>query len=270
MDGSSSTWIIVVSCLVGGVFAAVLLIKTLCYCPRRTFSVKNRVVAITGGSSGIGLSVAQECVRKGAHVILLARKEGPLRQASEELQALAGGVGSSQRILYYSADVTDEQAMKGALEKGAKECGGRIDALVCSAGASLPKEFTATPASDFESQFRLNVIGTRNAIFNSLPFMNSDDGGRIVIISSQAGQVGLYGFTAYSVREQWRQRFREGGLPCTLVFPPHLTPFPSPHTRPTIIFFVTAVLQVCPQWFGPGLGYGAGIPEDPGIRGLPP
>ena len=203
MEGSSSIYLVVISCVVGGVLAGVLLIKTLCYCPRRTFPLRNRVVAITGGSSGIGLSVAQECVRRGAHVILLARKEGPLRQASEELQALAaggGGAASSQRILYYSADVTDELAMKAALEKGAKECGGRIDAVVCSAGASLPREFTATPASDFEAQFRLNVIGTRNAIFNALPFMNSSDGGRVVIISSQAGQVGLYGFTAYSVR----------------------------------------------------------------------
>jgi len=190
-------WLILVSCILGAIISSFLIIKSWCYCPRRAFSLRNRVVVITGGSSGIGLSLANECVKKGASVILLARKEGPLRQARDELQALAQ---QGQRVLFFCADVTDDSAVSNAIEQGAKEFGERIDAVVCSAGASIPREFVNTSVSDFESQFRLNVIGTRNAIAASLPFMRSQDGGRVVIISSQAGQVGLYGFTAYSVR----------------------------------------------------------------------
>jgi NAD(P)-dependent dehydrogenase (short-subunit alcohol dehydrogenase family) len=52
-------------------------------------NMANKTAIVTGGSSGIGLSLANECVKKGASVILLARKEGPLRQARDELQALA-------------------------------------------------------------------------------------------------------------------------------------------------------------------------------------
>ena len=161
------------------------------------FPLRNRVVVITGGSSGIGKAVALEAARRGAHIVLLARTPQPLREAQAVLKAVAE---SSQRILVYPVDVTDDAAVRDALRQAAADCGGRLDALVCSAGTSCPREFAAMPAAEFESVVRLNLFGTRNAVAGVLPHMRGAGGGRVVLISSQAGQVGLYGYTAYSVR----------------------------------------------------------------------
>lgn len=96
------------------------------------------------------------------------------------------------------------------MEDIAKQHGGRIDAIICSAGISHPNEFVTTPASQFEQVLKVNVLGTRNAIYTAVPYMaygekrivdgaSKQQSGRIVLVSSQAGQVGLYGYTAYSV-----------------------------------------------------------------------
>ena len=109
----------------------------------------------------------------------------------------------------HAVDVTDDGLTAAALELAAKAHGGRIDALVCSAGTPCPREFESMPASEFEAVLRVNVMGCRNAIAATLPHMRGTHpgaGGRIVLVSSQAGQVGLYGFTAYSVRGVWEGR----------------------------------------------------------------
>ncbi len=210
------------------------------------FSLKDRVVVVTGGSSGIGQEVALSCLQAGAHVVLLARDQGRLEAAAGYLQAQLAAhqlkhpqpQQPKQLIRTYSADVTDAAATAAALELAAKECGGVIHGLVCSAGTSSPKEFVSQTAAEFEQVLRLNVVGTRNAIAAALPFMNDKAGGRIVLISSQAGQVGLYGYTAYSVRgARWRCSLAAQSGPSdtqhTALTPslrtPH-TPHPTPHT----------------------------------------
>ena len=80
--------------------------------------------------------------------------------------------------------------------------GGKLDVLVCSAGISLPREFEHTTSEEFDSVIRLNLHGSRNATIAALAHM--DGPGRIVFVSSQAGQVGLYGYTAYSVSSTHR------------------------------------------------------------------
>lgn len=166
-----------------------------------TFPLKARAVVITGGSSGIGKAVAKECLARGAaHVVLLARRLDVLKAAAAELQAAADALGAGQRVHYHSVDVTAAAATAGALEQAARQCGGALHAVVCSAGTSSPREFAVQTAQEFEDVLRLNVVGTRNAIAGALPFFPQAAGGRLVLVSSQAGQVGLYGYTAYSVR----------------------------------------------------------------------
>ena len=194
MDLSQSSIAAIATC------TAVFVGLVLCCLPRSApvFSLRNRVVVITGGSSGIGKAVGLEAARRGAHVVLLARSVQPLVDAVAEIKAVAE---NTQRVLQYSVDVTNEEKTRAALKQAAADCGGRVDVLVCSAGTSSPREFTATSSAEFESVVRLNLFGTRNAIAAALPFMSGAEGGRVVLISSQAGQVGLYGYTAYSVRK---------------------------------------------------------------------
>ena len=182
--------------------------------------MRGKVVVVTGGSSGIGKEVARSCVLKGAHVVILARRLEVLKAVHEELLALAQPQGT--QVKYYSVDVTDAAATAAALEAAAKECGGGIHCVVCSAGTSSPREFLQQTAKEFEDLVRLNLMGTRNAVAAALPFMRDKAGGRVVFISSQAGQVGLYGYTAYSVRK-FRGGARRDGHPhhpCALVCAP--------------------------------------------------
>jgi 3-dehydrosphinganine reductase len=184
-------WGVLLAC-VGGTLV-ILFTLSAAFAPAK-WPLSSRTIVITGGSSGIGKSVAAEALRSGAHVALIARRADVLASAREELTAL----GLLQRVTTHSVDVTNDVAMREAMQTIAAAHGGRIDGLICSAGTSSPREFEAVTAKEFEDVWRVNVLGTRNAVAAALPFMT--DGGRIVLVSSQAGQAGLYGYTAYSVR----------------------------------------------------------------------
>jgi 3-dehydrosphinganine reductase len=194
----------------------------------------SRVVVITGGSSGIGKAVAAAALRAGAHVALLARRADVLAAARDELVGAGAGPGAAlaQRVTVHAADVTDEAAVRAAFAAIAAAHGGRVDALVCSAGTSQPREFAESSAREFEDVWRVNVLGSRNAVAAALPLMT--DGGRVVLVSSQAGQVGLYGYTSYSVRRA-RARARAAtatrSRPLTRTAPPPPVP---PRSRPSL------------------------------------
>jgi len=64
----------------------------------------------------------------------------------------------------------------------------------------MPKLFEATTAEDWTWLLQLNIVGTRNVVAAALPHLKEAPAGRIVLVSSSAGQVGVFGFTAYSVR----------------------------------------------------------------------
>jgi len=159
--------------------------------------LKNRTVVITGGSSGIGKAVAAAALREGASVALLARRADVLTAARDDL--MAPGLSLAQRVTTHSVDVTDDAAVKAAMQAIASAHGDQIDALVCSAGTSSPREFEVVTAKEFEDVWRVNVLGTRNAVAAAVPFMTAGSG-RVVLVSSQAGQTGLFGYTTYSVR----------------------------------------------------------------------
>ena len=107
---------------------------------------------------------------------------------------------AGSRISVHAADVADDAAVSAAVKAAAAAHGGRIDVVINSAGVSGPRVFDEVGADEFEATYRINVVGSRNATFAALPFMRGAAGGRVVFVSSQAGQAGVYGFTAYSVR----------------------------------------------------------------------
>ena len=145
-----------------------------------------------------------------------------LAEAAEELGPFAkeNKARSARRVTIHPADVTDEAAVKAAIAAAAAQHGGRVDAVIASAGISQPRRFEETPSQEFLDVYKLNVIGARNTVYGALPFMAGrnpnvsvqKDGGRIMLISSQAGQVGLYGYTAYSVS------YVSFPFPCSLSF----------------------------------------------------
>jgi NAD(P)-dependent dehydrogenase (short-subunit alcohol dehydrogenase family)/uncharacterized protein YndB with AHSA1/START domain len=184
--------------------------------PMRRRELPGQRVLITGGSSGIGLAVAEALGREGATVALLARNELGLAAAKRRL-AEAG-----TEALTLAADVTDRDSLHTAVERAAAEMGG-IDVVVTSAASLAFGRFAETPAEDFEGTVDTVFGGTVATIREALPHLERA-AGAVVVIGSIAARMPLPGFSAYSASkhgltgfvETLRVELEEGGSPVTL------------------------------------------------------
>lgn len=153
----------------------------------------NKRVYITGGSSGIGLEIAHQLSRLGAHILLLARDAGRLGEAKAAVEE--NRKAPSQNIAVIPVDVRDNAAVQRAIGRAAVEFG-PPDILVNSAGIGHADYFENIPYDTFDAVMQINLYGTRNVIAAALPRMK-ERGGTVVIISSIAGHLGMFGYTAY-------------------------------------------------------------------------
>ncbi len=154
----------------------------------------NKLVYITGGSSGIGFAIAQEFLREGASVLLIARDTGKLQAAQEKLSA--SFPEGEKRVAICSLDIARYDDVVKEL-KGKMETTGVPDVLVNGAGMAYPDYFDRIPHEIFVKTIEINLIGTWNVISTVVPAMK-EKGGHLVTISSMAGFVGTFGYAAYS------------------------------------------------------------------------
>lgn len=185
-------------------------------------SIKSRHVFITGGSSGIGLALAHRAASEGARVSILARSAKKLEEAKESIK-LATGV----EVAAFSADVRDYDAVSKAIEES-----GPIDVLVVNQGVFTARELEKHSVEDVKFTIDVNLVGSFNVIKAALPGMKAGREGRgpasISLVSSQAGQVGVYGYAAYSaskfglqgLAQSLQQEVIADDIHVTLVFPP--------------------------------------------------
>jgi 3-dehydrosphinganine reductase len=190
-----------------------------------TFTFNEKLIWITGGSSGIGLALAKQLAALGAHVFIMARRESVLQEALSEIQAAR--INPHQRFGTASVDVSDsEQVMQVADALMAAE--GVPDILINSAGTVQPGLFTDLTPQDFKSNMEINFFGTVNMCRAVTQCMIARRSGHIVNISSLAGFLGAYGYTAYgaskyAVRgfsDALRSELKEFGIHVHIVFPP--------------------------------------------------
>ncbi|EDV29794.1 uncharacterized protein TRIADDRAFT_52550 [Trichoplax adhaerens] len=186
---------------------------------------KNRHVLVTGGSEGIGLSVAIRLAKKGANISLLSRTDAKLKAAAATLRA---NMEESQRVTTVACDISASyQKVKDAIDQACSELG-PVDALINCAGTSVASAFENTAVEDFERLMRLNYHGSVFATRAVIDGMKSRRSGTIVFTSSQAGQIGLYGYTAYSaskfalrgLAECLRMEVKPYGVNVSIAFPP--------------------------------------------------
>jgi 3-dehydrosphinganine reductase len=150
---------------------------------------KGKNVVITGGSSGLGLALAKRFAAEGAVVILIARDR-------EKLEVAANGINRGGKTAhFFPADVTDAQAMATTFSRIAAEIG-PPDVLVNSAGVLREGYFDRLPLETFREVIETNYFGVLHAVKAALPFLIKRKG-RIVNISSVAGLMGVFGYTAY-------------------------------------------------------------------------
>lgn len=142
--------------------------------------MNQRVALITGASSGIGYETALAFAREGTHVIALARRSERLAELERAIAALPAGHGA---IFVASADVTDAEALRQAVEQGVARFG-RLDILVANAGIGHRGGIADAEWAHLERLLRTNIDGVLHSVRAAVPAMRAGGGGHIVTVSS--------------------------------------------------------------------------------------
>jgi short-subunit dehydrogenase len=165
----------------------------------------NKVVLITGASSGIGKSAALELKKKGNNVYGAARRLERMKDLEQ------------QGIKTISMDVIDENSVRSAVQQILDE-NGRIDILVNNAGYGMLGAAEEVPISDVQKQFDVNVFGLARVTKAIIPIMRKNGSGTIVNISSIGGKM----YTPYGAYYHASKHAIEGYSDCLRI---ELKPF---------------------------------------------
>lgn len=155
-------------------------------------SLSGKVVAITGASSGIGLACARELARRGAAVVLGARRLDRLEEAVEEI------VRSGGRAHAIAVDVTREADIE-ALVAAARTQFDRLDVMICNAGFGYYGTLEQTPPDMMRQMMDVNYMGTFLGARAALPIFRAQQGGHLLFVSSIVARRGIAfmgGYTA--------------------------------------------------------------------------
>jgi NAD(P)-dependent dehydrogenase (short-subunit alcohol dehydrogenase family) len=154
--------------------------------------VRDRVVLVTGASSGIGKATALRLAEAGAKVLLVARGEEKLLETKQEIERMQG------RAWLYSADVSDMASVDALVKRVQAEHGG-VDYLINNAGRSIRRAVVNSldRFHDFERTMQLNYFGALRLIMGFLPRMLEQKRGHVINISSIGVLSNAPRFSAY-------------------------------------------------------------------------
>lgn len=154
-------------------------------------SVAGRTAVVTGGSSGIGRTIAETFVADGADVVICSRSRGDVEDVATELN----DADRSGTVLPVEADVTDRDDAAALREEALEEFSG-VDILVNNAGGSDLAPFDDLAPDAVESNLDSNITGTYN-VTQAFSEPLRDGGGAVVNMASMAGQYAIPMMTAY-------------------------------------------------------------------------
>ncbi|MGB3757641.1 MAG: SDR family oxidoreductase [Rivularia sp. (in: cyanobacteria)] len=152
--------------------------------------IKDKVVIITGASSGLGEATARRLAKNGAKLMLAARREERLKELVAEIQK-DGGTAK-----YQVTDVTDKSQVE-ALAKATHQAYERIDVLVNNAGLMPLSPLDETKVDEWDKMVDVNIKGVLYAIAAVLPIMRQQKSGHVINLSSVAGHKVFPGGTVY-------------------------------------------------------------------------
>ncbi len=163
---------------------------------------KNKVIFLTGASSGIGEALAIELAKRGAILGLLARREDLLNEIAVKCES----VGGKARV--FACDVVDEKGVHAAAESLRNEFG-KIDIMIANAGIGGSSHAKNLKTADVKRVIDINLIGAVNAITAVLPDMLAKKSGQLIAVSSLAGFRGLPFSASYSASKAAMTNFFE-------------------------------------------------------------
>jgi hypothetical protein len=154
--------------------------------------LRNKTVFITGASSGIGEEIAYEAARKGAIVLLSARRVEKLEKVKETCQKL-----SNDKAYVFPLDITDPEAIEKVIKEAIEKVG-TIDVLVNNAGLGYTEEFLSFDMERAETIFRINVLGLMYVTQLVALHMAEKKTGHIFNVASIAGKIATPKTAVYS------------------------------------------------------------------------
>jgi NAD(P)-dependent dehydrogenase (short-subunit alcohol dehydrogenase family) len=155
------------------------------------FSLRGRVALITGGATGLGLSIAQGLAEAGATTVLASRDEEACRASAEDVAGRTGAVTAGARI-----DVTDEKSVAAAFD-GVVERFGSIDVLVNCAGINVRNSIEEVALDDFDTVLDVNLRGSWLCCRAAARVMRPAGRGSVINLGSALSSVGIPGRTPY-------------------------------------------------------------------------
>jgi 3-dehydrosphinganine reductase len=190
-----------------------------------TYDFTGKTALITGGSSGIGLAIAEKLAERGANLWLLARRKEILEQAKAKVTSRK--VNPQQQVEIMAVDVTKNDQVSNSINEMIQQSG-VPDILINSAGITQPGYFEYLDMETFNQQMDVNYMGMVNTIKAVLPGMIERGSGSIVNIASMSAIISVPGYTAYgaskfAVRgftESLRSEVQRKGIHIAIVFPP--------------------------------------------------
>lgn len=183
---------------------------------------QNKIVVITGGSSGIGLAVAKEFVYKNAKVIIISRDEEKLEAAKKAI----GAVNPNAVVDTVAADVAISEQITNAIDLVASKYG-TIDVLINCAGTSSCKRFKDHSIQQLEKEIQVNYMGAVYATKAAWPYLHRSNG-QLSFVSSVAGYIGVIGYSSYvptkfamtGLAECLRYEAKDDGIKVSIIYPP--------------------------------------------------
>jgi short-subunit dehydrogenase len=185
--------------------------------------IKDKVIIVTGASSGIGEATAREFAWEGAKVVLAARRKDRLEALAQEIASMNNGA----ETLVVQVDLTKLEDIQRLVETTTAKFD-RVDVLVNNAGfGRLNWLEKLDPIKDIQSQFDVNVMGVIQTTQQVLPIMMKQRSGHIINMGSMAGLVGAPTYTIYSATkhavhgfsESLRREVKPWGIDVSMVYP---------------------------------------------------
>jgi NADP-dependent 3-hydroxy acid dehydrogenase YdfG len=166
-----------------------------------TDGIKDKVVVITGASSGLGEATARHLAREGAKLVLGARRLDRLQALAK---ALSLGDGAAVRM-----DVTDRAQVQALVDRAVR-AHGRIDVMLNNAGLMPRAPLERLRVDEWDRMIDVNLKGVLYGIAAALPHMQRQKGGHIINVSSVAGHKVGPGFTVYAATKHAVRALSEG------------------------------------------------------------